>query len=175
MKKYIWQSSEYPNFTYNKDTIMPLLSSVRLKQGMLLGKMQSMGFENTQKAKLNVLTEDVIKSSEIEGLKLNIEQVRSSIAKRLGLDIGGDIYVERDVQGIVDMMLDATIHYDKPLNEDRLFGWQSAMFPSGRSGLYRIKVGEYRDDANGIFKSFKLLDDDIWIALTKEVEKHFLL
>lgn len=149
MNKYIWQNSQFPNFTYKQDVIMPLLSSVRLKQGMLLGKMQSLGFENSQKAKLNVLTEDVIKSSEIEGLKLNVEQVRSSIAKRLGLDIGGDIYVERDVQGIVDMMLDATINYDKPLDEDRLFAWQSAMFPSGRSGLYKIKVGEYRDDKNG--------------------------
>lgn len=149
MEKYIWQNSEFPNFTYDKDIIMSLLSSVRLKQGILLGKMQSIGFENSQKAKLNVLTEDVIKSSEIEGLKLNIEQVRSSIAKKLGLDVGGDIYVERDVQGIVDMMLDATINYDKPINEDRLFAWQATMFPSGRSGLYRIKVGEYRDDANG--------------------------
>ena len=149
MKKYIWQSSEYPKFTYDKDIILPLLSSVRLKQGLLLGKMQSIGFENSQNAKLNVLTEDVIKSSEIEGLKLNIEQVRSSIAKRLGLGVGGDIYVERDVQGIVDMMLDATINFDKPISDDRLFGWQSAMFPSGRSGLYKIKVGEYRDDANG--------------------------
>lgn len=149
MNRYIWQNSEFPNFTYDKDIIMPLLSSVRLKQGILLGKMQSIGFENSQKAKLNILTEDVIKSSEIEGLKLNIEQVRSSIAKRLGLDVGGDIYIERDVQGVVDMMLDATINYDKPISEDRLFGWQSAMFPSGRSGLYRIKVGEYRDDANG--------------------------
>ena len=149
MNRYIWQNSEFPNFTYDKDIIMPLLSSVRLKQGILLGKMQSIGFENSQKAKLNILTEDVIKSSEIEGLKLNVEQVRSSIAKRLGLDIGGDIYIERDVQSVVDMMLDATINYDKPISEDRLFGWQSAMFPSGRSGLYRIKVGEYRDDANG--------------------------
>ena len=149
MKKYIWQSLQFPNFTYDKDLIIPLLSSVRLKQGVLLGKMQSIGFENSQKAKLNVLTEDVIKSSEIEGLKLNAEQVRSSIAKRLGLDIGSDIYVERDVQGVVDMMLDATINYDKPINENRLFGWQSAMFPSGRSGLYKIKVGEYRDDKNG--------------------------
>ncbi|MBR1424692.1 Fic family protein [bacterium] len=149
MEKYIWQNSEYPNFTYNKDIIMPLLSSVRLKQGILLGKMQSLGFENSQHAKLNVLTEDVIKSSEIEGLKLNVEQVRSSIARRLGLDVGGDIYVERDVQGIVDMMLDATINLDKPISDDRLFGWQAAMFPSGRSGLYKIKVGEYRDDSNG--------------------------
>ena len=149
MKKYIWQNSEYPNFTYDKELIIPLLSDVRLKQGMLLGKMQQLGFENSQYAVLNILTEDVIKSSEIEGLKLNTEQVRSSIAKRLGLDIGDDIYIERDVQGTVDMMLDATQYFNKPLTEDRLFGWQAAMFPSGRSGLYKIKVGEYRDDANG--------------------------
>ncbi|MBO5947222.1 Fic family protein [bacterium] len=149
MKKYIWQNSEYPNFTYDKELIMPLLSNVRLKQGILLGKMNQLGFENSQFAVLNVLTEDVIKSSEIEGLKLNTEQVRSSIAKRLGLNIGDDIYIERDVQGTVDMMLDATQNFDKPLDEDRLFGWQAAMFPSGRSGLYKIKVGEYRDDSNG--------------------------
>jgi Fic family protein len=149
MKKYIWQNSEYPNFTYDKELIMPLLSNVRLKQGILLGKMNQLGFENSQFAVLNVLTEDVIKSSEIEGLKLNTEQVRSSIAKRLGLNIGDDIYIERDVQGTVDMMLDATQNFNKPLDEDRLFGWQAAMFPSGRSGLYKIKVGEYRDDANG--------------------------
>ncbi len=149
MNKYIWQNSKFPNFTYNQDIIMSLLSSVRLKQGILLGKMQSLGFENCQNAKLNVLTEDVIKSSEIEGLTLNVEQVRSSIAKRLGLSAGADIYIERDVQGIVDMMLDATINYDKTLDEDRLFGWHSAMFPSGRSGLYKIKVGGYRDDKNG--------------------------
>ena len=149
MKKYIWQNSEYPNFTYDKELILPLLSSVRLKQGILLGKMQQLGFENSQYAVLNILTEDVIKSSEIEGLKLNAEQVRSSIAKRLGLDIGDDIYIERDVQGTVDMMLDATQNFDKPLDEDRLLGWQAAMFPSGRSGLYKIKVGEYRDDSNG--------------------------
>jgi len=148
MKKYIWQNPEYPRFTYNKDIIMPLLSSVRLKQGLLLGKMSALGFENLQNAKLNVLTEDIIKTSEIEGLKLNAEQVRSSVAKRLGFDYG-DIIVERDVQGIVDMMLDATINYDKPIDEDRLFGWQSSMFPGGRSGLYKINTGEYRDDKNG--------------------------
>ena len=98
MKKYIWQNSEYPNFTYDKELIIPLLSNVRLKQGILLGKMNQLGFENSQFAVLNVLTEDVIKSSEIEGLKLNTEQVRSSIAKRLGLNIGDDIYIERDLQ-----------------------------------------------------------------------------
>lgn len=149
MKKYIWQNPEYPYFTYDKDVIINLLSDVRLRQGLLLGKMQRLGFENSKHTLLNVLTEDVIKSSEIEGVKLNIEQVRSSIAQRLGLDIGGDVYVERDVQGIVDMMLDATLNYDKPVTEDRLFGWQSSMFPAGRSGLYRINVGKYRDDRNG--------------------------
>ena len=149
MKKYIWQNPEYPYFTYDKDVIINLLSDVRLRQGLLLGKMQRLGFENSKHTLLNVLTEDVIKSSEIEGVKLNIEQVRSSIAQRLGLDIGGDVYVERDVQGIVDMMLDATLNYDKPVTEDRLFGWQASMFPGGRSGLYRINVGKYRDDRNG--------------------------
>ncbi len=149
MTKYIWQNPEYPNFTYDKGIILPLLSSVRLKQGKLLGKMQSLGFDNIQKAKLNVMTENVIKSSEIEGIKLNKEQVRSSVAKRLGINIGSDIYVERDIQGIVDTMSDATINYDKPLTNDRLFAWQSAMFPDGRSGLYKIKVGAYRDDRDG--------------------------
>lgn len=149
MKKYIWQNKEYPHFVYNKDIIMPLLSSVRLKQGMLLGKMNQLGFRNIQYAVLNVLAEDVIKSNEIEGLKLNVEQVRSSIAKKLGLELGENIYIERDVQGVVDMMFDATQNFDKSLDEDRLFGWQSAMFPSGRSGLYRINVGKYRDDLNG--------------------------
>ncbi len=152
MRKYIWQNSEYPNFTYDKDAILPLLSEVRLKQGILLAKMQRIGFENSRHTVLNVLTEDVIKSSEIEGVSLNVEQVRSSIARRLGLDIGGDIFVERDVQGIVDMMLDATLNFDKTVSEDRLFGWQVSMFPAGRSGLYRIKVGAYRDDKNGVMQ-----------------------
>lgn len=149
MKKYIWQNPEYPNFTYDKNIILPLLSNVRLKQGMLLGRMQNIGFKNNKYACLNVLTEDVIKSNEIEGLKLNVDQVRSSFAKKLGLDIGENIYIERNVQGVVDMMFDATANYDKTVSEDRLFGWQSAMFPSGRSGLYKIKVGEYRDDKDG--------------------------
>lgn len=152
MRKYIWQNSEYPNFTYDKDAILPLLSEFRLKQGILLAKMQRIGFENSRHTVLNVLTEDVIKSSEIEGVSLNVEQVRSSIARRLGLDIGGDIFVERDVQGIVDMMLDATLNFDKTVSEDRLFGWQASMFPAGRSGLYRIKVGAYRDDKNGVMQ-----------------------
>lgn len=149
MNKYIWQNPEFPNFTYDKEIILPLLSKVRLAQGILIGKMQNLGFKTNQHAVLNILTEDVIKSSEIEGFKLNIEQVRSSIAERLGLEIDNNVYVERDVQGIVDVMLDATQNFDKPLTEERLFSWQAAMFPTGRSGLYKIKVGEYRDDQNG--------------------------
>ena len=149
MNKYIWQNPEFPNFTYDKEIILPLLSKVRLAQGILIGKMQNLGFKTNQHAVLNILTEDVIKSSEIEGFKLNIEQVRSSIAERLGLEIDNNVYVERDVQGIVDVTLDATQNFDKPLTEERLFSWQAAMFPTGRSGLYKIKVGEYRDNQNG--------------------------
>jgi len=150
MEKYIWQNHEYPNFTYDKELILYLLGEVKLKQGLLLGKMETIGFENDKsRVVLNVLTEDVIKSSEIEGLKLNLEQVRSSLAKKLGLDINQDIYVKRDVQGIVDVMFDAIHNYQNELTEDRLFAWQSAMFPSGRSGLYKIKVGAYRDDKAG--------------------------
>lgn len=149
MNKYIWQNPEYPDFTYNKEVILSLLSEVKLKQGLLLGTMGRIAFEKTQKAILNVLTEDIIKSSEIEGLKLNLEQVRSSIARKLGIETDENIYIERDVQGIVDMTFDAIINYAKPITEERLFGWQAAMFPSGRSGLYKIKVGQYRDDAEG--------------------------
>ena len=146
---YIYQNKNWANFTWDKDVIINLLSEVKLKQGYLLGKMSSLGFDIKEKAILNVLTEDVIKSSEIEGQKLNTEQVRSSIARKLGINIGGDIIVERNVEGIVDMMLDATQNYNNEITKDRLCGWQSAMFPSGFSGLYRIKTGAYRDDKNG--------------------------
>ncbi len=149
MKQYIWQNPEYPHFTYNKTVIFKLVSEVKLRQGYLLGKMAGAGFENNNSALLNVMTEDVIKSSEIEGLKLNEEQVRSSIAKKLGLHIGGDIFVERNVEGIVDMMFDATQNYAKELSEERLLGWQAAMFPGGFSGLYKVITGSYRDDKNG--------------------------
>jgi len=146
---YIYENSNWPNFTWDKEIILPLLLQVTSKQSYLLGKMDALGFDLKEKALLNVLTEDVIKSSEIEGQILNTEQVRSSIAKRLGINIGGDIFVERNVEGIVEMMLDATQNYDKEITKDRLLGWQSAMFPSGFSGLYRIKTGNYRDDSNG--------------------------
>lgn len=146
---YIYENQGWANFTWDKDVILDLLFQVKLKQGYLLGKMDALGFDIKEKALLNVLTEDVIKSSEIEGQILNTEQVRSSIAKKLGINIGGEIFVERNVEGIVEMMLDATQNYNKEITKDRLFGWQSAMFPSGFSGLYRIRTGCYRDDKNG--------------------------
>lgn len=148
MNKYIWQNPDFPNFTYDKEIVLTLLAKVKLQQGYLLGKMEKIGFENTQKTVLNVLTEDIIKSNEIEGLNLNLEQVRSSLAKKLGIAFD-DIFVERNIQGIVDMTFDAIINYNKPLTEQRLFGWQAAMFPNGWSGLYQIKVGQYRDDKDG--------------------------
>jgi len=149
---YIYENENWANFTWDKDIILNLLSQIKVKQAYLLGKMSLLGFDIKEKALLNVLTEDVIKSSEIEGQKLNTEQVRSSIAKKLGINIGDNIPVERDVEGIVEMMLDATQNYDKEITKDRLCGWQSAMFPGGFSGLYKIKTGSYRDDKNGVMQ-----------------------
>ncbi|MDD3435877.1 MAG: Fic family protein [Candidatus Gastranaerophilales bacterium] len=146
---YIYKNPNWANFTWDKDIILNLLSRVKLKQGYLLGKMDTLGFDIKEKAILNILTEDVIKSSEIEGQILNTEQVRSSIAKRLGIDIGSNIFVERDVEGIVEMMLDATQNYSQTITKDRLCGWQSSMFPGSYSGLYKVKTGCYRDDKNG--------------------------
>lgn len=149
MKTYIWQSKDFPNFTYNKETVFKLLAEVKLRQGLLLGKIEGLGFEHNRKALLSTLTEDVVKSNEIEGVSLNINQVRSSIGRRLGIDVGGDVTIERSVEGIVEMMLDATQNFDCKMSEERLFGWQAAMFPTGYNGLYKIKTGAYRDDKNG--------------------------
>ena len=146
---YIYQRSNWPEFTWNREKILKLLSEVKFSQGLLLGKMEGLDFDLKEEAVLNVLTQDVLKSSEIEGEALNKEQVRSSIARRLGLDAGGGINVERNVEGIVEMMLDATRHYDEPLTKDRLFGWHASLFPTGYSGMYKIKAAKFRDDRNG--------------------------
>lgn len=146
---YIYQRSSWPEFTWNREKILKLLSEVKFSQGLLLGKMEGLGFDLKKEAVLNVLTQDVLKSSEIEGEALDKEQVRSSIARRLGLDTGGGINVERNVEGIVEMMLDATRHYDEPLTKDRLFGWHASLFPTGYSGMYKIKAAKFRDDRNG--------------------------
>lgn len=142
---YIHQRNSWPNFTWNSDLISPLLGEVRYRQGKILGLMQGLGFPLQEEALLKTLTLDVIKSSEIEGELLNHEQVRSSIARRLGIDIAGAVAAERDVEGIVEMMLDATQRFESPLRDERLFDWHAALFPTGRSGMYKIKTADWRD------------------------------
>lgn len=142
--KYIYGLFAWPNFYWKESDVANLLAAVRHKQGRLLGRMENMGFSQQEEANLKVLTSDVVKSSEIEGEILNSEQVRSSIARRLGMQIAGLIPADRNVEGIVEMMLDATQNYDKPLSDERLFNWHAALFPTGRSGMHKIAVGAWR-------------------------------
>ena len=149
MKPYIHQRSNWPNFTWQSDELIELISEVRNLQGRLIGKMESFGFQLQNEALLDTLTLDVLKSSEIEGEYLDLNEVRSSIARRLGIEIAGAIESERNVDGVVEMMLDATQKCFEPLTKDRLFDWHAALFPTGRSGMYRIRVGEWRKDTTG--------------------------
>ena len=144
---YIHQRKDWPKFTWEAEVITPLLGEVRHRQGKIIGLMQGLGFNLQEEAVLKTLTLDVVKSSEIEGELLNPEQVRSSIAKRLGIEIAGAVPVERNVEGVVEMLLDATQSYEEPLSDERLFGWHAALFPTGRSGMYKIKTAAWRDDA----------------------------
>ena len=149
MNVYIHETENWTDFTWDNRKVMIKLGEARNQQGRLLGKMESLGFDLQNEAVLNTLTLDVIKSSEIEGEFLEIEQVRSSIARRLGIDIAGSVESERYVDGIVEMMLDATQRYDLPLTKDRLFGWHAALFPSGWSNLSKITVADWRKDTIG--------------------------
>lgn len=146
--KYIHELKKWPEFIWDEARITEELAAVRHRQGRLIGRMESLGFKLRAEAVLQSLTEEVLKSSEIEGEKLNREQVRSSLARRLGMEAGG-VKADRNVQGIVEMMLDATQHFDKPVTAERLFGWHSALFPTGRSGMTKIRVGKWRDDKKG--------------------------
>ena len=148
-KHYIWQLKDWPHWIYDTKRLAPLLAQVHLAQGHLLGRMHDLGMDLRNQATLRVLTEDVLKTSEIEGEKLDPDSVRSSIARRLGVDIGALAPADRHVDGVVDMVLDATQGYDKPLTAERLFGWHAAMFPTGYSGLSKIQIGVWRDDAQG--------------------------
>jgi Fic family protein len=141
---YIHEKADWPNLKWNDVKLLPLLADVRHRQGRLLGRMEGLGFRLRAEASLTTLTADVIKSSAIEGELLDAEQVRSSIARRLGLDFGGNIKSSRDVEGVVEMMLDATQKYAEPLTAERLFGWHASLFPTGRSGMRRITVGAWR-------------------------------
>ncbi len=146
---YIHELQDWPRFSWNRAQLAERLAAVRHRQGRLIGHMEALGFHLRQEAILQTLTADVLKSSEIEGEKLDAEHVRSSIARRLGMDIGALRPADRNVEGIVEMMLDATRHYDQPLTAERLFAWHAALFPTGRSGMTRIRAGAWRDDSTG--------------------------
>ncbi|HET6179038.1 MAG TPA: Fic family protein [Candidatus Sulfotelmatobacter sp.] len=146
---HIHELADWPHFHWNGDRLARPLAEVRHRQGLLIGHMRALSFNLRQEAVLQTLTADVIKSSEIEGEKLDAEQVRSSIARRLGIDIGALKPADRNVEGVVEMMLDATRHYDQPLTAERLFAWHASLFPTGRSGMHKIKVGAWRDDSTG--------------------------
>lgn len=149
MASYIHELEGWPKVEWNNQNLTGQLAAVRHHQGRLLGRMEAIGFALRAEATLQTLTEDVLKSSEIEGEILDREQVRSSIARRLGMDIGALAPVDRDVEGVVEMMLDATQSYQVPLTSERLFAWHAALFPTGRSGMTKIVVGAWRDDASG--------------------------
>ena len=146
---YIHDRADWPAFQWSADRLAARLAQVRHKQGRLIGRMEGLGFRLREEAVLDTLTQDVLKSSEIEGEILDIDQVRSSLARRLGLDIGALTPADRHVEGVVEMMLDATQKYQDPLTEERLFGWHAALFPTGRSGMQQIRVGAWRDDSSG--------------------------
>jgi Fic family protein len=141
---YIYENPGWPDFTWDSETLAGVLAAVRHKQGRHLGKMEALGFDLRAEASLTALTEEVVKSSAIEEEHLNPEEVRSSIARRLGLDVAGLPRPGREVEGVVEMVLDATQNFDDPLTEERLFGWHAALFPAGHSGMRRIAVGAWR-------------------------------
>lgn len=146
---YIWEHEAWPKLVWQDAAIAAPLAAVRHDQGRLVGRMETLGFKLRGEAVLQTLTQDVVKTSEIEGELLDTAQVRSSIARRLGIDIGALAPTDRNVEGIVEVMLDATGRYQEPLTADRLFGWHSALFPTGRSGMTRLRVGQWRDDSAG--------------------------
>ncbi len=147
--KYIWQAADWPQWRYDLGALVALLSDVSRAQGLLMGRLADVGMTLRDQASLSALTEDVIKTSEIEGEQLDAASVRSSIARRLGVDIGALAPVDRHVEGVVEMVLDATTDCTAPVTQVRLFGWHAALFPTGYSGLAPIQVGGWREDAAG--------------------------
>ena len=146
---YIWEQQEWPHLTWDDGRLLEPLAAARLKQGRLLGSMARLGFDLKLEAQLEALTEDVIKSSEIEGEVLDRDSVRSSIARRLGVPAAAVVPADRRTEGVVEMMLDATENYEALLTPERLFGWQASLFPTGYSGMHKVKTGAWRDDAAG--------------------------
>jgi Fic family protein len=146
---YIWQANDWPNWRFDLAALAGPMAEVSRAQGMLMGRLADVGMALRDQASLAALTEDAVKTSEIEDEQLNVETVRSSIARRLGVDIGALAPVDRNVEGIVEVVLDATGNCHVPVSRERLFGWHAALFPSGFSGLTRIKIGGWRDDTRG--------------------------
>jgi len=146
---YIWQHPDWPNWQFDAAALSAQLAAVHRAQGRMLGRMESLGFELRSQATLNILTDDVLKTSEIEGEKLSQEMVRSSLAQRLGIDIGALTIADRNVEGVVAMVLDATGSYAQPLSQQRLFTWHEELFPDGYRSLSKIRVGQWRADGKG--------------------------
>lgn len=147
--KYIWQAGDWPKWRYDLAALAGPMAEVSRAQGLLMGRLADVGRPKRDQASLSALTSDVVKTSEIEGERLDVESVRSSIARRLGVDIGALAPVDRHVEGVVEMVLDATANCAAPVTRERLFGWHAALFPTGYSGLAKIKVGGWRVDASG--------------------------
>lgn len=147
--QYIWQADDWPNWRFDLAALVGQVANVSRAQGLLMGRLADIGMVLRNQASLAVLTEDVVRTSEIEGEQLNVESVRSSIARRLGVDIGALAPIDRHIEGVVEMVIDATADCYAPLTQERLFGWHAALFPTGYSGLTRLKVAAWRDDASG--------------------------
>jgi Fic family protein len=147
--RYVWQARDWPQWRYDISALAERLAEVSRTQGLLLGRLAEVGMAQRDQASLAALTEDVVKTSEIEGESLDVESVRSSIARRLGVDVGALAPADRHVEGLVEMVLDATVRCHEPLTNERLFGWHAALFPTGYSGLTRIRTGGWRDDHTG--------------------------
>ena len=146
---WIYEQKDWPYFTWDDKALVSLLAETRHRQGRLLGKMEALGFPIQQEASLNTLTTDVVTSFAIEGEELDTDEVRSSIARQLGIPLDNDKPVGRDVEGVVEMMLDATQNFDQALTKERLFNWHAALFPTGRSGMHPITVGAWRPEEAG--------------------------
>lgn len=144
MANYIHQSEQWPHFTWDKELVADKLATVNKASGFLMGRLNAIGFDAQMSASAEMLSNDIINSSEIEGISLNVKQVHSSIARKLGIPSDADEPSSHYVEGIVEMMLDAVSHYRQPLTHERLFGWHNCLFPSGMSGYSRIDVAQYR-------------------------------
>lgn len=149
IKVWVHEHENWPNFIWDEKSLTSKLADLRHRQGLLLGKMEGLGFELKRETSLKTITNDIVKSSAIEGENLNPQEVKSSIARKLGMDTSGLIPTSRDVNGIVEMMLDATQNFTKPLTKSRLFDWHAALFPTGRSGMLRITVADWRTEDKG--------------------------